>query len=374
MNPVQTKRRLPAVLAGGAVFAGALLCVVLVTHRPDSPVSAVQSEQPQPTPSASGSPGGIPAPSNPEAAATLGPDETILCGYGRIKGSDADEIREAASLAADKTLDGLKERLAASKDPAEAALGLYMKGSTDALVATATGHGDPRVYALAFLSCQYGARGACALLSAQQWAAIEPDNGIPWLFVAGAAGADKEARNQAVVRAAAARYLDQRLPDFLAMLRWPAVRDQPPQTRAALANQLMAMQMSLPMVSYAPFIQYCSDPAVDPASRATSCGNLSSLLLGDRSLLGFSTGVKLAELAGSPPDRVHALLQKRDEYRAVHARVSPSINEPASTGPCDDLAQFEQWAADYSSRGEIGVAIKRMEEGRARADAARTRR
>jgi len=289
-----------------------------------------------------------------------------------MKQGEADKIREEASHAADKTLDSLKSRLAASKDPREVALGLYMKGSKDNLVARASGSGDPQVYALAFLSCHYSSSEACAVLSARQWATIEPDNGIPCLLVAAAAGRDTDARNQAVIRASAAQNFDQRMPDFLGMLQWPEIRNQAPQTRSALADQLMGMHTSLPTISYAPFIQFCSDPSVDYATRTNACRNLTEALLNGRTLLGFSTGVRLAELAGFPREEVNVLREKRFAYQSAQSTLLRT--EQRVPSDCERIAEFDQFAADHSRFGELGVAMKQLEKARAKADVAKLRR
>jgi hypothetical protein len=53
-----------------------------------------------------------------------------LCGYGRVKQNVAEDIREKAEEAGERILRGLQVKLAASQDPREAALGLYLLGST----------------------------------------------------------------------------------------------------------------------------------------------------------------------------------------------------------------------------------------------------
>ena len=230
----------------------------------------------------------------------------------------------------------------------------------------ASGSRDPQAYALAFLSCRYTGGGACDLLSAEQWAEIEPDNGVPWLLVASSAGTDAAARNRAVVRASATERFDTRLPDYLGMLQWPQLRNQPPQTRDALADVLMGMQTTLPMIAYTPFIEYCRDPSVAEATRTSVCSNLATVLLADRTILGFSTGVRLAELAGWPPDRIGPLRELKFQYQsAFRGALLRGRNRLRSD--CEDPAAFDRWAAEYSSLGDRGLAMKFIEETRSSA-------
>jgi hypothetical protein len=380
MDSSDSKRWLFVLSAVMAFLLSALIYVLFVVYRPEAERASL-SASPAPSASRQAFSASSQVPATPPTQhleetppAKPAADETVLCGYGRTKNSEADRIREAASRAADTVLDALKSRLAASKDPRETALGLYMQGSRDSLVALASGSGDPQVYALAFLSCQYNALEACAVLSARQWAAVEPDNGIPWLLMAGAAARDKDkdARNQAVIRASATQSFDERFPDFLGMLQWPEIRKQAPQTRSALGDQLMGMHTSLPTISYMPFIQFCSDPSVEYAIRTSACRNLTETLLRGRTVHGFSTGVRLAELTGWPRDEVNVLREKKSAYQSAlshRLRAGEGVQSE-----CEDLAKFDQLAADYSRLGELGVARKYVDEARANADVAKLRR
>lgn len=354
-----------AVSAVMALAVAGLIYFLFVAHAPEG-----REASPAPVDQATRTAAAVPAKAAP--LSDLADDETVLCGFGRVKQTEVDEIRNKAGEAADRTLSKLKAKLAASRDPHEAALGLYMQQSTEELVKLASASRDPQVYSLAFLSCHYAGGGACDLLSAEQWATIEPDNGIPWLLMASAASArrDRVARDQAIYHAAAARRFDARLPDLLGMLQWPEIQSQAPQTRSSLADQLTAAQMSLPMISYMPFIQFCSESSSAYEDR-TICGNLASLLLENRTLLGFSTGVRLAELAGWGPDEVKALREKKTEYQSALTAVLQERDKFSSD--CEDLAAFDRWAANYSRLGDRGVAMRFIGESRSSADGLKRR-
>jgi hypothetical protein len=166
-----------AISAMMIVTLAALAYFLFVVHAPDAQqTSSAPGGQASTTPTM---PRLSVAPPRPIAA-----DEADLCGYGRVKQSAVEDIRAEAREVADKAFDGLKAKLAASRDPREAALGLYLQGSTEVLVKLASGSREPQVYAFAFLSCGYRTDGACALLSAERWAEIEPDNAVPWLLIA----------------------------------------------------------------------------------------------------------------------------------------------------------------------------------------------
>ena len=296
------------------------------------------------------------APPGPIAA-----DETDLCGYGRVKRSAVEDIREEAGKVAEKAFDGLKAKLAASRDPREAALGLYFQGSTAALEKLASGSRDPQVYALAFLSCRWE---ACGLPSAEQWADIEPDNAVPWLLIANRAPNDA-ARDEAVYRASAARRFDAHFPNFLGLLQLPDIRSQAPQTRSAIAEDLLGLEVTLPGLPYQPFYRFCNFPSVAEGSHMGACNDLAKLLLEhDHTMLGFSVGAKLAQTAGWPPDAIKGLQDEKTQYQtAFTAAVSEETAKAGSD--CEELAAFDRWAANYSSLGDRGVALKYIQESTA---------
>jgi hypothetical protein len=346
-----------AVIMGLALAA--LTYFLFVVHAPDQQTSSAAGSQASTTPEMPR----LPAVAQPPRAA----DAVDVCGYGWVTQDAFEGIQAEARKAADNVFGRLKAKLAASRDERESAVGLYLQGSTDKLVRMASGSRDPQVYALAFLSCNYATAGPCALLSAAQWAEIEPDNGLPWLLVASSAGNDSVTRNQAIYRASNARHLDGHSPDLVAMLQWPDLRNQAPQTRSALADELQGMQSTLPMPLYTPFIQFCRDSSPGDATRSNVCSNLSRVLLEDRTMLGFSTGITLAGLAGRPADEVKALRQKKTEYQAALTAALQKKTDGPHSG-CEDQAEYEHWAADYARLGDRGVAMKYIEENRAGAE------
>ncbi|MEO5686882.1 MAG: hypothetical protein ABIR54_05920 [Burkholderiaceae bacterium] len=76
-------------------------------------------------------------------------------------------------------------------------------GELDALVQAATTSSDARVYALAYRACYLAAHwspifhqpeppASCHSVTARRWAALDPDNGVPWLAVLAQADEDND--------------------------------------------------------------------------------------------------------------------------------------------------------------------------------------
>src|SRR5258708_15356607 len=147
---------------------------------------------------------------------------------------------EAAQVAADAALGSLVTELAARSTDRERALGLYLQmvaaryapsaacdgnyvacqqardsaiaESQGSLARIAAGTSDADAYALAIYSCTpwsgHTGNGDCDSLSYAQWARLEPDNAVPWLYLAGDAEnrRDQNAVESALNRASKARY------------------------------------------------------------------------------------------------------------------------------------------------------------------------
>jgi len=333
------------------------------------------------------------------APSALASDEADVCGYGRVKRSVVEGLQVTARAAADRVLSRFAAGLAASKDESDGALGLFLRealsgksldeladcGETDScshgttapsaeqaadiqasLVRLASASRNPQAYALAFQSCGYrsgpGVKGPCALLSAERWAQIEPDNGVPWLILASAAQAanDLPARDTAVVRASTAQRFDAHLPNFLGLLHSPGIQAEPPQIRAALEEDLLGLEITRPAMPYSAFLGFCGYPSTADAGRLRVCGDLANLLLNhDQTMIGLGAGVKLAQSAGFPPERINAL---REEKKALDSAAQKQAQETGEGVTCQEITRFEQWAADYAQLGGRGVAIKFLEK------------
>jgi hypothetical protein len=313
-------------------------------------------------------------------------DQIDVCGYGRVARSALNHIMSEAQAAADAALARLAARLTDGKKERDIALGLFLRLATiqqevtdehpgcddascrqdiddivrmrrasyeEALQKMALTTRDPQVYAGAFHSCRY-AGNSC--MPAERWAELEPDNGVPWMFVGGLAG---------LQRAAKAKRFDARYPDLRGLLQSPEFRNEAPQTRFAIAGDLIAMEMTSPTLNYAMFVSFCApSPGADlmqlPRASKGVCGDLANLLLKhDRALLGFATGITLAKSAGWPPAVVNSLLEEKGALLRAMQHLAWTDE---TGGDCAKLAEFEGWLADYSRLGEVGLARKLVAE------------
>jgi hypothetical protein len=257
----------------------------------------------------------------------------------------------------------------------------------DALVQMATTTRDPQVYALAFNVC--GAtpnEASCRLLSAEQWARLEPGNAAPWLFVLARAEQrrDVAAQNEALHRIATSTRSDQH---FFAMfdqvLAHTPVDEASTPATLTLAIEVMGVAAAGSLQGYQALNQVCKGAALNDSNRRQTCGAAAELLVTrSDTLLERSIGVRLGEKLGWPADRVDRL---RGEFTAYvestseasmvwppgaclgYARVLEGLKRSARLG---EAGALREWVAQSEKKPEEFIRTEREEKARRAAQAA----
>jgi len=142
-----------------------------------------------------------------------------------------------------------------------------------ALAHLATTTSDPEAYALALYSCTAVAGGDCALLSYAQWAKLEPDNAVPWIYLAAEAEKrhDRSGVDAAMLRASKSRYSDEHLDAISRPFLSDDYASQPPAVQWDLAAQVIGIQAAVAIPSIQTAALYCKNGA-NSAPSAQICG------------------------------------------------------------------------------------------------------
>jgi hypothetical protein len=205
-------------IAAAIVLLACTVAFIVIATRTPQPESSVRTQSPiapsPPKPSAAAPQPTTGAPSDPAPpSATAVLDE--LCGVdgpGRARQGD-ETLEQHAARVIQGAVSRWQSTLAASEDPRRQAIALALTGATpggrvvdpdeltpgneaskdtpmnNSLVLLATQTGDPAVYSLAIGQCrnfvtdEMGS-GSCQALSWEGWASLDPDNGLPWLWIA----------------------------------------------------------------------------------------------------------------------------------------------------------------------------------------------
>ena len=240
----------------------------------------------------------------------------------------------------------------------DAAVAQARAPTLDALATLATASNDADAYGLAFLACpaRDDARlsGACAQISARQWARIEPQNALPWLFVAGEAAHAAQAPlvADALYQASQATRSDSHWSVFAKVLDAAALQGQGVDVRNDVAMAALGMALATRFAQMQPVLAYCTADAVADPNRHQTCDALAHLLT-ERSDTAVSllVGTRMAERLGWSRARVAQLEELRDAYLQIGSdRYGP---DPAS---CTALEQRRAWIARTLSHGEIAAA------------------
>lgn len=230
-------------IAAFVVLLACLLTVILLFRRaPQAPLATtteLRSAQPhasspvalaQPTVDAQRAPAPTPNPAvMDDLCGVNGPD--------RVRAGNETLDQHIARLT-EREISRWKKALAASDDPRHQAMGLALTGTqpddhistadepipgnepskdtpiNNKLVLMATETGDPAIYSLAIGQCRDAtndmASGPCQGLSWEQWANIDPDNGMPWLWIAAKAdhAGDQQRVEEALAKASTASRID----------------------------------------------------------------------------------------------------------------------------------------------------------------------
>ena len=149
-----------------------------------------------------------------------------------------------------------------------------------ALATMATSTTDPRIYALAFRTCAVSSEAACQALSARRWAALDPDNAVPWLFLLNDAerARDLSGQQEAWFHIATAARFDER---FYAPLQpiLAAAADSPDDQKAAGVLSVLGIGVAAAQpIAFGPLLQGCRGEALADANRAQLCTRVADLL------------------------------------------------------------------------------------------------
>ena len=221
-------------------------------------------------------------------------------------------------------------------------------------------HGDDaRIYALAIGACNRRRDdAACAQLSFEQWARLDPDNGYPWMFVADEAvqRRDDATRDEALYRLSTATHVDSGAYDAPRVIASRATRDDASLLAAfGLAAQTFGIEAARPF-PYQTILQACRLRIEQDPNRWQTCSGAASALA-ERSdnLLSRAIGRAMGKRLGWPTDRLDRLGGEAARWSKHQGDVGAQALEEARTGSCDGIRRWLDALARSDRQGEIGV-------------------
>lgn len=356
-------------LAAGALLLAAVLWVATQGGpEPRAVVASSDATANEPIEEAA-PPEGLVAPSRLVTEPPHGEDEVQVCGLGWIK-AQADGSADPNVLERASRLTGARARIVATlrADESElsraAALWLSMidAGADNtqvghALATAVVSTTDPRAYALAFNVCRrnQGNEGACQMLSASQWARLDPGNATPWLTLLSEAKArkDRAAEDEALHHIGTSQRSD---PGFFSVpaLAANTAADDDVSVLAAwsVAVEMVGYASAWSQPSYQQVVVACKGAALNDTNRRQTCSAIADVLT-DRSntFIERMMGVAIGKQLGRPPERRE---WQSDEYFAYVESWGASGTGRASMA-CADLRRGLDDFRRKASFGEIGA-------------------
>jgi hypothetical protein len=308
-----------------------------------------------------------------------------------------------AETRADEAFAAAGRQLAARQSPAEHALGLYvlMMGARkqadelaeaappgcardeacraqvgratlemsrlyrDRIATIAAASTDSDVYALGYFACSTPVRraeeGQCAQISAAQWTRLEPDNALPWLYVAGEAAArgDVAGQAEAYFRASRARLDDSKWTVFAPLLDTRLLPEPSQDLRDVLGVSAIGMAVANPLPNYQGLKFFCSQAALADPNRRQVCDDLADMLTArSDTLLGLMIGRTLGERLGWSPDHLNVLRDRIDANMQIEQDTAG-----IDTESCEARQSLRQWVTDALRYGELGAGQRAIEAG-----------
>ena len=227
----------------------------------------------------------------------------------------------------------------------------------DALARLAQDSNDPQVYAWAYRACK-GApdadRGACLLVSAAQWARLDPSNAEAWLAVGDEARtrSDSSAFDDAMFHVASSEHHDSGWAVLSALMM-----DHVPAGDANLFGVWgMVIQAigidSVGATAWQNSARYCGAKEIADPNRRETCERMATMLV-ERSttMIARSVGTGIGKRLGWPAERLDALARERHAEMAV--QDMHAVQASADPFNCAGLRDQIDGLREVAHLGEI---------------------
>lgn len=230
----------------------------------------------------------------------------------------ARELAKRAIRALTAGFERAREREAVCYQSGDCITAAYQAGrraavpSLETLAGLAASSRDPQVYASAIYACVLVdatvLSQACAALKPEQWAQLDPENALPWLYLASLASirGDAATFDEAMLHAARSAYVVARqMPLFDALSGVPPSSE--PVRAVMTERQFGAFGMYL-LPDYASASTFCDVEAVVEPQRRRVCSDLADVLTeAGTTLRDLLVGIAIGNKVGWPQQRLAAL-------------------------------------------------------------------
>jgi hypothetical protein len=255
-------------------------------------------------------------------------------------------------------LQDLDAALAARSSERAEAVRHYIAGAVNALAGLAVQTSDPAVYALAYQACRKRSAQSCQMISARQWARIDPHNAMPWLHVVGEAAAEHNEANVAEAMYQVARstrseaYESAFVREVLAALP----KDLTPLAHGLLAERVLGIEAAWSLPGTQTARSHCSNLNTRDANRRQLCSDVADTLFRrSNSFVEQTVGISIGRRSGWAAEKVEAAEAERDALMQVmRQQIVPVPHKDMNA--CETGVLAIRALRQLAERGEAGSA------------------
>jgi len=198
--------------------------------------------------------------------------------------------------------------------------------------------------------------GSCQQITLQHWSAIDPDNAVPWLLLAGRANAANDATAEAAAfgQAAVSHRIDAYNFSLYSVTEPLLPNDATPFERWYLARQLLGLEGAFGSLQYGIVWRHCSASAMQDTELRQRCDALAHLLVSEgTTLLDLGLGIAVGARAGWPQAQVASLQQQHDALAQVDTQTE--ANDSDAPWGCDAVSRGNAYTGQRARLGELGA-------------------
>jgi len=228
----------------------------------------------------------------------------------------------------------------------------------DALAKISASTSDPRVYALGYMTCassRQASGDACQMLSAAQWARLDPGNAQPWLYALSQAAQSKDAAGvqDALFHIAASPRSELRFLEPTGALLSKLPDDESSSLAVlSLAYESAGAQAALALPGYADVVRLCRGPDLRDANRRQVCQAIAETFsLRSDGMIEHAIGATMGERLGWPA----AVTDRMRGERAMYEKSGKGSPSDPTTMTCASIADELSHIRRVAAVGETGV-------------------
>ena len=282
-----------------------------------------------------------------------------------LRADSSDYLRALAILVDSNAVDAQQRAAMNRAEECDAACGAAREEQSvrrargrDDLAKISASTSDPRVYALGYMTCassRLASGDTCQMLSAAQWARLDPGNAEPWLYALSQAAQSKDAAGvqDALFHIASSQRSELHYMEPTGTLLSKLPDDESSSLAVlSLAYESAGAQAAFALPGYADLLRLCRGPELRDANRRQLCQSIAETFsLRSDTMIEHMIGATMGERLGWPA----AVTDRMRGERAMYEKSGKGSASDPTTMTCASIADELTHIRRVARVGENGV-------------------